>query len=123
MECDGRLVQTLKVPHESLAAPLGVSFEAAAQSLEQLPRMFFEPDGSFVWTSGQDEPAWQVDGNLFDRDGRLLFVDLKGTCPVARFEDLLNACGWPATPVMVQLVRQAIFLDEQVFRQFAARAQ
>jgi hypothetical protein len=82
--------------------------------------MFFEPDGSFVWTSPSNEPAWQVDGNLFDRNGRVLFVDLKGSCPGDQFDRLLSALGWPATPLVFQLVREAVFLDEAEFRRYAA---
>jgi hypothetical protein len=86
--------------------------------------MFVEPDGSFVWVSSnaacdQAAPAWQLDGNLFDRNGRLLMVDLKGTCAEAEFDRLLAAFGWPTTPVMFQLSREAVFLDEPNFRRYA----
>jgi len=33
---------------------------------------------------------------------------------------LLTALGWPATAVMFQLTREAVFLDEAEFRRFAA---
>ena len=82
--------------------------------------MYCEPDGSFVWTSPQRARAWQVDGNLYDRDGRLLFVDLKGTCPSDQFDRLLTALGWPQTKVMFQLTREALLLDEAEFRRVAA---
>jgi hypothetical protein len=81
--------------------------------------MFCEPDGSFVWVSSQGEPAWQVDGNLYDRNERLLFVDLKGTCPPREFDRLLGALGWPSTALMFQLTREAVFLDEAEFRRHA----
>ena len=100
--------------------PLGASFEEATAALEALPRMYCEPDGSFVWVSSADGAPWQVDGNLYDRAGRLLFVDLKGCSPVSEFDRLLAACGWPATEVIFQLVREAIYLAEPEFRRFAA---
>jgi hypothetical protein len=115
----GRNVATLNAPHEALAEPFSITFEVAADRLGQLDRLFIEPDGSFVWASPQAGPPWQVDGNLFDRNGRLLFVDLKGSCPAAEFDQLLTALGWPATPVMFQLVREAVLLDEIRFRQWA----
>jgi hypothetical protein len=62
-----------------------------------------------------------VDGVLYDRAGRLLHVDLKGDCPAAQFDDLLRAWGWPATLVVFQLAREAIFLDEREFRRHAVR--
>jgi hypothetical protein len=115
----GREITTLSVPHEALAEPFSITFEDAADRLGQLDRLFIEPDGSFVWASPQAGPPWQVDGNLFDRNGRLLFVDLKGSCPPAEFDRLLSALGWPATPVMLQLVREAVLLDENAFRRWA----
>ncbi len=112
-------VRTLNAPHEALATPFGLSFEEAGAALAQLRRMYFEPDGSFVWTGTQSEPRWQVEGNLFDRDGRLLFADLKGACPNEQLDRLLAAFGWPRTPLMFQLVREAVFLGEAEFRQYA----
>jgi hypothetical protein len=110
---------SLAVPRESLSQPLAIGFDEALERLALLPRMFVEPDGSFVWTSPASERAWQVDGNLFERDGRVLLVDLKGSCPPAEFDRLLGAFGWPAEPVMLGLVRAAVFLDEATFRRHA----
>ena len=116
----GDMYPTLVFPHSALATTtLGVTFEAAAAALSQLPRMYCEPDGSLVWVSPHGESAWQVDGNLFDRAGQLLLVDLKGTCPAAAFDQLLSALGWPNVPLMFQLVREAVFLDEATFRAYA----
>jgi len=115
----GANFRTLIALPADLAASLPVSFEQAGESLGKLERLYFEPDGSLVWVSSQGEPAWQVDGNLFDRAGRLLFVDLKGTCPGKQFDRLLSAFGWPATAVMFQLVREAVFLGEAEFRRYA----
>lgn len=118
--CEGRRVRALCVPPPALAEPLGVTFEAAAAQLALLPRMYVEPDGSFVWvSSSREKAAWQVEGNLYDRAGSLMFVDLGGACPSASFDQLLRCCGWPDTPLMFQLTRQALFLDEHEFRQFA----
>ena len=115
----GQQFQILEVSPEALATPFAISFEEAGAALEKLERMFFEPDGSFVWTSGAGEPNWQIDGNLFDRAGRLQFVDLKGNCPRELFDRLLAAFGWPTMPVMFQLVREAVFLDDAEFRRMA----
>src|ERR1700690_2447451 len=82
----GDSVRTLNAPPAALTAQLPVTFEQTGEALSKLERLYFEPDGSFVWVSGKEEPKWQVDGNLFDRDGRLLFVDLKGSCPNDRFD-------------------------------------
>jgi len=120
VEVEGRTVSPLEVPSEAMSHPMAVSFEQAADQLGNLPRLFFEPDGSFVWvSSAEDETRWQVDGNLTDFAGKLMFVDLKGTCPSGEFDRLLTAFGWPASPLMFQLVQQAVFLDENEFRRFA----
>ncbi len=48
--------------------------------LADLPRMFIEPDGSFVWV-GQDEAEnWQLDGVIYDRHDRVIHVQ----CPDGR---------------------------------------
>ena len=74
---------------DRLDVPFPATFEAAAAALARLDRMFFEPDGAFVWVA-EGEPRWQVDGVLYDRDGRLLYVELKGRCPEDKFD--LLAC-------------------------------
>jgi hypothetical protein len=117
---DGMLVHTLDVKPLMLGNALRVSFEEAAAELQKLPRMFLEPDGSFVWVSAQDKTDWQVEGVLFDRNGRLMFVDLKGECTEDALQQLLSALGSPTSPLMFQLVRQAVFLDESEFRRCCA---
>jgi hypothetical protein len=126
LELRGRRLTTLIVPPAALAHPFAMTFEEAAAALESLTRMFVEPDGSFVWVSANAIAAdtiqdWQIDGNLFDRNGRLLMVDLKGTCAEADFDRLLSVFGWPTTPIMFQLSREAVFLDEANFREYARR--
>lgn len=110
---------TLSVAPGETTKPLAIGFDAALGRLDRLERMFTEPDGAFVWTSPREGLSWQVDGNAFERDGRVLLVDLKGSCPPPEFDRLLAAFGWPAEPIMVQLVRPAVFLDEATFRRHA----
>lgn len=110
----------LDVPRPALTVPLAIGFDAALDRLAGLERMYAEPDGSFVWTSPRAGLSWQVDGNACERDGRVLLVDIKGSCPADRFDALLAAFGWPDQPLMLQLVRAAVFLDESTFRRHAA---
>ncbi len=95
------------------------SFEEVSAALAALERLYIEPDGSFVWVSSRQEAPWQVDGMLYDHQNRVRLVDLKGTCPADQFDRLLTTLGWPATPLMFQLTRQAIWLGEAEFRRFA----
>ncbi|HEY2837808.1 MAG TPA: hypothetical protein VGJ26_01575 [Pirellulales bacterium] len=111
---------TLCVPNCALLATFPYSFETVAAELASLGRLYIEPDGSFVWVSSKADLQWQVDGVLYDRDERLLFVDLKGSCPTEEFDRILTACGWPATPVMMQLTHEAVFVDEETFRELAS---
>lgn len=81
----GVRVETLTVSPESLGVPFPVSFEAAATVLKNLPRFFFGPEGSFVWVASDNgELIWQVDGQLYDLQERVIYVKLKGSCPASR---------------------------------------
>lgn len=117
---NGRELPVLDVPPGELGRGFPWTFEEVAESFGRFERMFFEPDGSFVWVASAGEPGWQLDGVVYDRNGRVVYVDLKGTCPTPRLDQLLTALGWPAAAVMFQLVREAVFLDEATFREFAA---
>jgi len=102
-------------------SPLRVTFDAAFSVLDCLPRMFIEPDGSFVWTGTTvDGERWQVDGNLIDRGDVLAYVELKGCCPEMEFDRLLSALGWPEAPVVFALMQRGLTLDEAAFRRLAA---
>ena len=96
------------------------TFDGALGELSLLPRLFIEPDGSFVWR-GRDtaEGEWQVDGNLIDRGDVLAYVELNGCCPRERFDELLRAVGWPQQPVAYQLPRRGVVLEESEFRRQA----
>ncbi len=109
---DGVETTTLDILPPRLDCPLPVSFEEALSVLSALPRLFIEPDGSFVWVSARGAARpWQIDGMLYDRGGRLLYVELKGHCPVVVFAELLAACGGQTTSFVVQLVRHAVVMD------------
>lgn len=109
---------TLRPSGADLGEAFSRSFEEVCDGLAKLPRMFVELDGSFVWVSSPGEPSWQLDGMLYDRDERLLYIELKGACPAERLDQLLAILGWPQTPVMFQLLREAIFLSDSEFRRY-----
>jgi hypothetical protein len=121
VDVGGRPYATLTVRQATLAAPFARSFETAAEALQQIGGIDLEPDGYFLWVSRGGQPRWQVDGHLYDRNERLLRVDLKGSCPVEHFDRLLSALGWPLTPLVFQLVHEAVLLDEPEFRRYAGR--
>jgi hypothetical protein len=119
----GRAAILPESPPEHVRQPFAVTFEQAAERLERLPRLYFEPDGSFVWVgegrtradNGESaKPShrpWQLDGQLQEAAGRVQHVELKGDCPAAEFQQLLTALGVEHQPVIGHLVRQCCFVD------------
>lgn len=69
--------------------PLESSFEDAAERLNALPGLYFEPDGSFVWTleSGRQ----QLFGMIYDAAGRIQYVELWGHCEKITWRELTEA--------------------------------
>ena len=119
---DGERLETLSVHSQSLNLPFPVSFEEASAALQQLPRLFLEPDGSWVWVGVKaDGSTWQVDGQLVDRQERLIYVNLRGECPEEQFDQLLQAFGWPTVELLFQLRRPAVLVAENPFRHWARR--
>jgi hypothetical protein len=102
--------------------PFTWTWEQAAAQLELLPRMIFEPDGSWVWSGGVGPDRWQVDGHLFDFAERLHRVELHGECPAEQFDRLLACFGWPQVTLSFEMVRAGVTLDEAQFRQQAQTA-
>ena len=101
--------------------PLSVTFDRALVALNQFDRMFIEPDGSFVWAGvSSDGERWQVDGNLIDRGDYLAYVELKGRCPEAQLNQILDALGWPEAALAFELTRRGVVVDEEEFRRLAA---
>lgn len=96
--------------------PFTCTWEDAAAALEALPRMIFEPDGSWIWSGGVGAERWQVDGHLFDFDGRLHRVELHGSCPRDDFDRLLTCVGWPEQRLVFELVREGVRMSEPEFR-------
>jgi hypothetical protein len=113
-------LRTLDVPEELRFTPWHISFESACERLNHLPRMFVEPDGALVWVSTDDvHPRWQLDGNLWDRESRLLELELKGHCTARAWEDLLDALQCDPLRLMIRLVRHGVFVEDAEFRRWA----
>lgn len=117
---EGRELTRVVVGPEQLQQPLAVTFEEAADRLGTLSRLFFEPDGSFVWV-GQSTgggAAWQIDGLLLDGGRALQYVELKGMCAAATWDELLRALAAEPEELLVQLVAAGYFLTAAEFRRF-----
>lgn len=121
LSTDAGSLPTLAVPANQQADTMAISFDAALEALAALPGCYTEPDGAILWTGTDAEGRWQIDGNLYDRGGRVVFVTLTGTCPEAALDRLFGCFGWPDEPLMMELVREAVFVSEEAFRGHAAR--
>lgn len=75
--------------------PIETTFEQAAERLQQLSRLHFEPDGSFVWTPQTDHQ--QVFGMVFDAAGKVRYCDLQGCCDYPHWRKLCLAIAGDAT--------------------------
>ncbi len=102
--------------------PFSITWEQAAKSLEALPRMLFELDGSWIWSGDVGKNRWQIDGHLFDFDGRLHRVELRGQCPEAALDQLLGCFGWPETSLAFEQVLEGTTVQEEEFRKHASRS-
>jgi hypothetical protein len=106
----------------SREASFATTWEEVAGALERLPRMIFEPDGSFVVSGDVGADRWQVDGHLFDFVGRLHRYELHGHCPATAFDDLLRCVGWPEQQLLFEMVREGVTVSEREFRNHAVDA-
>lgn len=77
----------------------GCSFEAWMQQMLARSGVYAEGDGSWSWTSTdkneRNAPAWRMEGMIYDRDGRLFYVDVQGQCTLAAWQDLVGALDIP----------------------------
>ena len=106
---------TLLVSQDQLSKPLPTEFDDAINKLNALPRLFAEPDGSFVWTSPHEKLRWQVNGNLYEKNDNILFVELKGCCPQVAFDQLLACFLADENVCVIQLTRAAVFVSAPRF--------
>ncbi|GAA5507053.1 hypothetical protein [Novipirellula caenicola] len=83
-------------------SPLPTRFEDAAARLQLLPRLYFELDGSFVWSADQGQ---QVEGMLYDANDQLQYVDLQGQCTRGTWNTVLQAIvGSSAADCIVMVI-------------------
>ena len=101
--------------------PFSCTWEQSADALQALPRMIFEPDGSWIWSGGVGPTRWQIDGHLFDFNDCLHRVELHGQCPPESFDQLLACLGWPETKLLFEQVIEGVTLSEAEFRKEAGR--
>ncbi|EMI15991.1 hypothetical protein RMSM_07107 [Rhodopirellula maiorica SM1] len=100
------MTSAIKQFHVYLYGPergaLQTSFEEAATRLQLLPQLYFELDGSFVWSADQGQ---QIEGMLYDANEQLQYVDLQGRCTQATWHAVLHAIvGSSAVDCIVMVI-------------------
>lgn len=110
---------TIVVPRAAHGGTTTVGFDEALSRLDALGRAFVEPDGAFVWVGTGGPGRWQVDGNAWERDGRIHAVDVRGTCPLDELLRLLAVWRGPDERLAVEILRAGIHLDEATFLRHA----
>jgi hypothetical protein len=108
-------------------ATLAISFEQLLAQLEKLPRMFVEWDGSFVWRgggsggsfssseSGGNDDTWQLDGMVYDLQGAVRYVELKGCCLSQPWSEFMGALGCPTQVLVVHHVNEGRYESLDMF--------
>lgn len=76
--------------------PIENSFEEAQSRLSLLPRLYFEPDGSFVWAL--DGGRQQVFGMIYDAAGKIQYAELQGRCDLQVWQQLIEAISGEKSP-------------------------
>ncbi len=114
----GQTLNVLHWPNSPAPVPLPLTFEQAETALTQLPRVYFEPDGSFGWFSASESPRWDLGGLLYDRGDRVMYAELSGICPPRELLQLLSALGSDEEPLLVQLIEPALFVEPEEFCRF-----
>jgi hypothetical protein len=94
---------------------LNVEFDTAFARLQAFPRLFIEPDGSFVWRGANGGEDWQIDGQLHDAGPSLFCVELTGMCPDPEWRRLLDAIRAEGESLTIELVQVGKMLDEETF--------
>ena len=82
--------------HPQSGARIPQSFEGLVEAMQGLAGMYFEMDGSFVWVDHSCSPPKQMDAMVYDCDGRLAYVEVKGHCSERQWQLLCRAmCELP----------------------------
>ena len=70
---------------------LSTSFESFVDILSPGHGMYIELDGSFVWAFVADGRRYQLDGMVYDRDGAIEYLELKGDLIPEMWNRLMTA--------------------------------
>ncbi len=99
---------------EAQGSLIDTAFEALAERLQTFERLYFEMDGSFVWT-GEHPLPWQLDGMVYDLGLQIQRVELKGQCPYVQWRKLLSALNHPQQILVAFNLKTSQFMSIDQF--------
>ena len=102
------------------SGPIDASFEEAAERLEAIAGVSFEPDGSFGYRSPQR--GAELFGMLYDAGGKLQYVDLQGRLSPEDLQAVVQAIAGNRQSVDELCVLQLPYQTLQSFQNFLAAA-
>ena len=98
----------------TVATGFSKSYETVAESLAEIPRLYIEPDGSFVWVSSEDV-ARKINGQVTDDGSQVMFVEFRGRALQKDIDPILSTLRDPVTDLQVQLLPGGEIIDESAF--------
>ncbi len=66
------------------AMGFGMTYESLADRLQQVARLYLEPDGCLVWVSSEN-PDWKINGQITDDGHQVVVMEIRGR---ASWDDL-----------------------------------
>lgn len=114
IEIEDREFTTLRCDPATIP-PFAISFEEASERLAALPGAYVEPDGSFSLRCDR----WKTVGGFYDRDGAVLYVELRGDNTVDSLAAIIGVLGETPESVVVQLPERGVWLDFESFAKIA----
>lgn len=105
--------------YPTVGSRFSVTLEQFAESVSTWPGMFFEMDGSFVWSIALEPSAGkaQIDGMVYDRDDRIEYLDLKGN---ARPEDWLALFSVLVGPQIIEDPSEQLRIFDNAKQQYVS---
>lgn len=114
VQVEGIELQTLPIENPSQAG-LMMSFEALQRKLDDHPKIYFEPDGSLIWTGNVEGQVWQLDGMIYDFANQIQRIEFRGQCPIEIWREWLRLLDWPKQSLVLHLLRpQCFVLPEEI---------
>ena len=117
VELRGRQLPALRIPANALGG-LAMDFDTLQARLAELPRMFLELDGSFMWAGSHLTNDWRIDGMIFENARTVRWVEIKGQCPLSAWDQLLMHLGHDMDPLVALWLPEQCFLEVEQVRSF-----